>query len=458
MKEERSRKMGESPVGRLLISMSLPAIFSMLVQALYNVVDSFFLAGYSTAARDAVMIVYPMQMLVVAFSVGIGIGASTQISRKLGERDREGADQMAKHGLFLSLVCAGLFVLLAFTVVKPFIGMYTKDAAIKSEAVSYLTIVMALSFGSFVEVCLNKILQGTGNMIVPMLTQLVGAITNIILDPILIYGYLGFPAMGAKGAAIATVAGQILAMLFVIICFIRRKQEVSLSLKGFRPRKKYIFGIFTVGIPTTVMNAVGSFTTSSMNGIVNAYEGGITFLGSYFKLQSFVFMPVFGMAQGAMPILSYNYGYNRPDRYKRAFGLFVAGCAGFMLVGLLIFQIFPEALLSLFSIEAELLDKGVYAIRCLSLCFLPAALGISFTNMYQSLGYGKTSLVMSLTRQLVFLLPIAMLLSALGGFSAVWLSYVTAEVIVCLIFVPIGLKVIKKTFAQKQQEITDFAD
>lgn len=442
----RSKKMREQPIGRLLLTMSVPAILSMLVQALYNIVDSIFVAMYSDKGLEAVSIAFPMQMLIVAFAVGIGIGANARISKKLGEGKNDDATMTAKTGIFLAVVVSVCFVALGLTVAKPFIGAFTNDAEVANMGGSYLMIVMAFSFGAFVEICCSKTLQATGNMKVPMISQLIGAVINIILDPILIFGWGIFPEMGVTGAAVATVIGQIVAMCFVLTVFIIKKQDVSISPKGFKLKKENVLGICAIGFPTMVMNAIASVTTTVMNGILMKYDDAITILGIYFKLQSFVFMPVFGLTQGAMPIMSYNYGGKNKERFKHTFKLtlFVALCI--MVAGLILFQFGAPLLMKMFKASGNLLIDGQYALRIISICFIPAAFGIVTTTMFQSIGMGMTSLIMSLLRQIGFILPVAAILAAFTGLSGVWFCYPMAEISCILIFFPIALKSIHKKF------------
>ncbi len=444
-----SKKMGEMPVGKLLFKMSVPAIISMFVQSLYNVVDSIFVSVYDPDAMEAVSIAYPMQMLIVAFAVGVGIGANAQISRKLGEGDREGASKTAKNGLFLSLICTVLFIVMGLTLSKWFISLFTSNDKILGYGTQYLSIVMVFSVGCFVEICCSKTLQATSNMKIPMISQLIGAITNIVLDPVFIFGLAFIPSMGVSGAAIATVIGQIFAMIFVLIVMYTKKHDVNMSLKKFRPELYYILGICKIGFPVMVMNAVASFTTMAMNGILAKFNNAITILGIYFKLQSFIFMPIFGLTQGLLPILSYNYGAGNKERYIKTFKIAVFCAFLIMLLGLLIFQIFPGLLLSLFNPKTEMVGDGIYALKIISLCFIPAAFGITFTTALQALTFGKTSLLMSLFRQVIILIPVAVLLSVIYQTKGVWFCYPVAELVTIAIFIPLTLKFINKSFANK---------
>ena len=300
-----SDKLGTMPVGKLLASMSIPAITSMFVQALYNIVDSLYVARLGEEALTAISMVFPLQMLQMAFSIGLGIGVNSLVARRLGEGNKDGANRGASSGLFLAMVHCALFVIIGLTCSKPFMRAFTQNESIVEMGTIYLTIVMGLSFGGFIEVLINKVLQASGNMIVPMITQLIGAVINIILDPILIFGWLGLPAMGIAGAAYATVTGQICAMIYALVMMRRKSHDIHISLRRYRPDGATIKEIYRVGAPSIVMNAVGSVTTTAMNAILVGFsETAVAVLGIYFKLQSFVFMPIFGLTQGAMPIIS----------------------------------------------------------------------------------------------------------------------------------------------------------
>lgn len=449
MKEESlsSQKMGTMPVGKLLTVMSLPAMLSMFAQAMYNVVDSIFVARLGENALTAISIAFPMQMLTLAFAIGVGIGTNSLIARRLGEGNRDKATTTARTGLFLAIINAIIFAIIGLVFAKPFIELFTDNVEVLSFGTAYLTIVTSASFGMFIEILCSKTLQATGNMLIPMVSQLIGAITNIILDPILIFGLLGFPKLGMTGAAIATVIGQLTAMTYVIIMFKIKSHDIDLSLRGFKVKKEDIIEIYKVGAPAIVMNSIYSITTTSLNAILMTFsESAIAILGIYFKLQSFVFMPVFGLTQGAMPIMGYNFGANKKKRFYKAFYLSLSVAFIILSVGLIIFQVFPQNLLSLFDQNSEM---GVYALRVISICFIPAAFGIIVTTMFQAVGHGMKALIMSLMRQLILILPCAYIFGQLFGLKGVWFSYPVAEIVVVLIFTPIALKVIKGEFERK---------
>ncbi len=440
--------MANMPVKKLLISMSLPAIFSMLVQAIYNIVDSLYLARFSEKAIEATAIVFPLQMLIASVGIGIGVGTNVYISKSLGEGKRGRASFAAQNGIFMVAIAIVVAIILGFTAVKPFVRAYTADQETFNMAVSYLSICMIFSFGSLIELTTSKILQATGNMRVPMFTQLIGAISNIILDPFLIFGIGVFPRLGAKGAAIATVFGQILAMAFSLSMLIFKKQDVQILRKGFYPSPSYMWRILKVGLPSMLISALPSFTTILVNNFIKGFPYAISVLGVYFKLQSFVFLPIFGLTQGALPILSYNYGSGCRPRFSETFRFMITLALGFMGLGLIIFQAIPNYLMMLFGHGADFVRVGTYAMRIISICFLFAAMCISITTMMQSLGRGFTSLLITLSRQLI-IIPSAFILAKYTGTTGVWFAYPIAEIFTSAVFIPIALKVYRKEFDKR---------
>ncbi|MBE6886120.1 MAG: MATE family efflux transporter [Ruminococcaceae bacterium] len=440
--------MGTAPVFPLILKMSTPAMFSMLIQALYNVVDSIYISRFDPEQNGltAVSLAFPFQMIMVAVAVGTGVGLNSLISRRLGERDQKAADSAATHGIILALLSSLVFVVIGLTLSRPFISLFSDSATVVQMGTEYLAIVTALSFGAFIEVTLNRILQATGNMIIPMVTQIVGAVTNIILDPILIFGWFGLPAMGVSGAAIATVAGQILAMLVAATAFRMGKHRVRISLKGFRPEGKTIKDIYAVGLPAIVMQSIASVMNSGLNAILMDSEVAVKVLGVYFKLQSFVFMPVFGLNQGTMPIMGFNFGAGNKKRFMDTlkYGGLIA--LAVMILGTLLFQIFPEFLLGIFSDDPGMVDTGVRAFRAISLCFIPAALGITFSNVFQATGRGFMSLLISLLRQLVLILPIAWMISWFD-LGMVWYAFPIAEAVSLVVSILLFVYLYKTSIA-----------
>lgn len=463
--------MADMPVGKLMLNMSLPAIFSMFVQALYNIVDSLYIARYSTpyldsmgmssAPLDALAIAFPLQMLVIAFALGIGVGANAYISRMLGEKKFEEANKTAQHGVFLALIFSLVFVILGIFISKPFMSLYTNNAVITKLGTDYLYIVVSISVFSFLEITLSKMLQATGNMRIPMFSQLIGAITNIVLDPFLIFGIWIFPEMGVKGAAIATIIGQAAAFCYVLFIFIRKKHDISISMRNFKPKAKYFKAIIRIGLPTTIINSLNSVSLTLINLIVKKYQYAVTVLGVYLRVQSFIFMPVFGLMQGALPIMSYNLGAGNRIRFKKAYLVALLISCGILFVGLVMFLSMPELILSVFRLPSSAILIGKRAFRIVALAFVPAAFGITTSIAYQALGKGFISLLMSSIRQLILLVPSAAILSHFVGLHGAWFSYSIAEVVTVLIFVPLAYKIYIKEFAKKEQilySVTPFSD
>ena len=432
----RENKMGVQPIPSLLIKMSLPMMASMLVLALYNVVDSIFVSRVSENALTAVSLVYPFQMLIVSVGVGTAVGVNSLIARRLGEQRQEAADTAATTGQFLALVSALVFTLVYAILPRTLLKGFADDVEILDHATTYLRICGGLCCFQMLSVMCEKTIQATGDTVRPMLIQLAGAIFNIIFDPILIFGYLGFPALGVAGAAIATVGGQAVSMVIGFLFMFRKGNLVTLRLKGFRPQKRVIGEIYQVGAPSIVMQAIGSVTTFALNKILYAFTPtAVSVLGVYFKLQSFVFMPVFGLNSGAMPIMGYNYGARNKKRLLQALKCGVLYALTIMLIGLVIFQIFPDVLLNLFDASEHMMQIGMRALRTISFCFPFAAIGIMLSTMFQAVGQGINSMIMSLSRQIIVLIPAAYLLATFLGLDAVWYAFVIAEavsLVVCI--------------------------
>lgn len=444
MEQVKQNKMGTEPVLKLILSMSVPAMFSMLVQSFYNVVDSYFVAKVSESALTAVSIANPVQMLMISVGAGTGVGINSLVSRRLGEGKNEEADRAATHGLLLGIFNWIIFALIGIFLTDIFLNSMSKNAEIIQMGKEYISIVTICSIGVFIQINVEKTLQATGNMIYPMISQLLGAIINIILDPIFIFGLLGMPAMGIAGAAIATVAGQIIAMIFCIIIAFTKNHKVHITFRNFKFNGKTIRDIYTVGFPSMIMQSIGSILVSIMNLILGGFnDTAVAVYGVYFKLQSFVFMPVFGLNQGVMPIMGFNYGAaNR----KRLLSALKVGCGIALIImtlGTLLFMIFPTQLLNIFSASDHMLEIGVPALRTISLCFIPAALGIMFSTLFQAVGMGGKSLAVSVLRQLVLIAPAAYLLSKIGLFY-VWFAFPFAEVFSLIASIAMFLSVYKK--------------
>lgn len=429
MEAIRENRMGTAPMFKLIVSMSLPAMFSMLVQSLYNVVDSYFVAQISEEALTAVSLAYPVQMLLVAVAVGTGVGINSVVSRRLGAGRQEEADRAATHGIVLAVLSWLAFAVLGLCFTGTFFHAFTQNANILSMGSQYLYTVTLCSFGVFVEINMEKTLQATGNMFYPMLFQLVGAVTNIILDPIMIFGLLGCPAMGVLGAAVATVIGQILAMLFSLYVVFRKSHAVHITLKRFRFNGRTVRDIYAVGVPSIIMQSISSVLLVGLNAILIAFsEAAVSVLGVYYKLQSFVFMPVFGLTHGVMPIMGYNYGARKRDRLLSALKIGSVIAFGIMVVGTILFWVIPGPLLRIFNASDAMLQIGIPALRIISLSFTGAAVGILLSTLFQAVGKGNYSLLMSALRQLIVILPLAYLLSKIG-LQPVWIAFPVAELV-----------------------------
>lgn len=424
----QENKMGVMPVNKLLISMSLPMMISMLVQALYNIVDSVFVAQLSEDALNAVSLAFPVQNLMIAAATGTGVGVNALLSRSLGEKNFKTANKTAVNGIFIYLLTYFIFAVFGLTASRYFFSVQTNIGTIVDYGHSYLLIVCTLSFGIFGEILFERLLQSTGKTIYTMFTQGVGAIVNIILDPIMIFGLFGFPHMEVAGAALATVIGQIIAMLLGLYFNLRKNHEISLSLKGFRPDGKIIKRIYSVGVPSIIMQSIASIMTFGMNQILMSFTATATAVfGVYFKLQSFIFMPVFGLNNGMIPIVAYNLGAQKKDRMKKTIVLSIIYAVSLMLIGTLIFQFFPRQLLLLFKASDSMLSIGTVALRYISLSFVLAGFCIVSTSVFQAIGNGVWSMIISIVRQLVVLLPVAFLLSQTGRLDLVWLAFPIAE-------------------------------
>lgn len=420
--------MGTMPVNKLLISMALPMMVSMLVQALYNIVDSMFVSYISEDALTAVSLAFPIQQLMIALGTGTGVGINAVLSKALGEKDFEKANKAADNGLFLAVVCAVIFVFIGLFAVDPFYASQTKDAEILQAGHDYLSVVCCFGIGLYMQITCERLLQATGRTVLSMLTQGIGAVINIILDPILIFGLLGLPAMGVKGAAVATVIGQC-ASAVVGIWFNRKKNpDIRISFKGFWPDLKMIGTIYKVGLPSIIMQAVGSVMNYGMNQILIGFTSTATAVfGAYYKLQSFIFMPVFGLNNGMIPIIAYNYGARQRKRVIQTIHSSAILAIGIMVVGLIAMQLFPAQLLGIFNASEHMLSIGVPALRLISLSFAFAGYCIVMGSVFQALGNGVYSMITSIVRQMVVLLPAAFLLSLSGNVNLVWLAFPIAE-------------------------------
>ena len=426
--QQTENKMGVMSVNKLLITMSLPMMISMLVQALYNIVDSIFVSKINEYALRAVSLAFPIQSLMIAVAVGTAVGLNAFLSKTLGEKDYEKANVIAENGVFIEFASFLVFAVIGLLVSRPFFLSQTDIPEVAEYGTIYLTICCCASFGIFTQMAFERLLQSTGKTFYTMITQGVGAVTNLILDPIFIFGLFGLPEMGVAGAALATVLGQVVAGGLAIYINHKVNTELHLSFKGFRPDGHLILQIYKVGIPSIVMQAIGSVMTYGMNLILGAFGAAQTVFGIYFKLQSFIFMPVFGLNNGMVPIIAYNYGAKKRERVIQTMKSSIMYAVGIMLVGLVVMEIIPAQLIGLFNATDELIELGVPALRiiCLSFCF--AGFCIVVGSVFQALGNGVYSMIISIARQLCVLLPVAYLLSLSGNVNLIWWSFPIAEI------------------------------
>ena len=428
-------KMGVMPLNRLLISMSVPMMISMLVQALYNIVDSMFVAQLSENALTAVSLAFPAQNLMIAVATGTGVGVNAALSRNLGEKNFDRANRIADHALFLAAMSYIVFALFGLFFARQFFRLQTDIEEIVDLGTTYLRVCTIASFGLFMEIACERLLQSTGKTIYSMYTQGLGAIINIVLDPILIFGYFGAPALGIAGAAGATVFGQIIAFGLGFYLNKTKNHEITISLRSFKPNGEIIRHIYAVGVPSIIMASIGSIMTFGINKILIAFSSTATAVfGVYFKLQSFVFMPVFGLNQGALPVMGYNYGARNRRRLMGAYRITLTAAVVIMALGLVLFQLLPEQMLMLFvdrtdaAAAQEMIEVGVPALKTISLSFLGAAFGIINSTLFQATARGMNSLIVSVCRQLVVILPAAWMLGRMFGLNAVWYAFPIAEV------------------------------
>lgn len=438
-------KMGTMPVGKLVFNMSLPMMISMLVQALYNIVDSIFVAKLSENALTAVSLAFPLQTLLIAVATGTGVGMNALLSKSLGERNFKKANKIADNAAFIYAISYIVFLILGFTIVKPFYASQigNADVEIMNLGIDYLSTVMIFSFGLFTQIFFERLLTSTGRTIFSMTSQLCGAITNIILDPIMIFGLLGFPKMGVTGAAVATVIGQCVAGIVAGTCNHKYNHEVSLSFKGFRPDISLIGHIYAVGIPSIIMQSIGSIMTYSMNRILIEFSSTATAVfGVYFKLQSF-FMPVFGLNNGITPIIAYNYGAQQRKRMIRTIKISLTTAFCLTFIGFLCFEGIPQVLLGMFNASADMLKIGVPALRIIGIHYPIAWFCIIAGTVFQALGKAVFSMIVSIMRQLVVLIPAAYILSKVGGLHVVWWSFPIAEVISFIVSMAFLIRIYK---------------
>lgn len=426
----RENKMGTMPENKLLLSMAVPMMISMLVQALYNIVDSIFVSRICEDALTAVSMAFPWQNIVIAIAVGFGVGINALLSRALGQKNAERVNQVAVNGLLLALLSYLLVLVAGLLGIRAYMRTQTDIESIVNYGITYLNICILCSFGVFVEITFERFLQATGRTVYSMITQLTGAITNIILDPILIFGLLGFPKLGIAGAAWATVIGQCVGAVVAVTLNHFKNPEVHLRLRHIRPNGRLMGEITAISIPSIIMSCISSLTCFVMNLILIAYSStAVAVFGVYFKLQSFVFMPVFGLNNGMVPIIAYNYGAQKPERIHKTIRLGMAYAVAIMAVGLLVFQLIPKQLLLMFDASDAMLGIGAPALRIMSLAFVFAGVGIASSSACQAFGYSVYSMLISIARQIVVLIPAAYLLSLTGVLRSIWFAFPIAEIV-----------------------------
>ena len=426
----RENKMGTMPENKLLLSMAVPMMISMLVQALYNIVDSIFVSRICEDALTAVSMAFPWQNIVIAIAVGFGVGINALLSRALGQKNAERVNQVAINGLLLALLSYLLVLVAGLLGIRAYMRTQTDIETIVNYGITYLNICILCSFGVFVEITFERFLQATGRTVYSMITQLTGAITNIILDPILIFGLLGFPKLGIAGAAWATVIGQCVGAVVAVTLNHFKNPEVHLRLRHIRPNGRLMGEITAISIPSIIMSCISSLTCFVMNMILIAYSStAVAVFGVYFKLQSFVFMPVFGLNNGMVPIIAYNYGAQKPERIHKTIRLGMAYAVAIMAVGLLVFQLIPKQLLLMFDASDAMLEIGAPALRIMSLAFVFAGIGIASSSACQAFGYSVYSMLISIARQIVVLIPAAYLLSLTGVLRSIWFAFPIAEIV-----------------------------
>lgn len=450
---KKLNKMETMPVRKLVLSMSIPAIISMVIQALYNVVDSIYVSRIGEDALTAVSLAFPLQLIVIALAMGTSAGITSLISRRLGEHDMHSATRTANHGFMINIVYSIVILIFGLLFARNAVAVFTDDVNLINLTSQYIKIVLVFSFGRFIAQAGMSTLQATGDMVHPMKAMLIGAISNIVLDPIFIFGYFGVPAMGIRGAAIATVAGQILSFIYIGIVITKGKHVVEIDLKHFKLDRKILKDIYVVALPAIIMQSLGSVMVSGLNLILIGFSStAVAVLGVYYKLQSLIIMPVFGLTQGYMPIMGYNYGAKNKERMIESLKVTVGFAFVIMVVGTIIMNVFPNQLLGMFDASPEMVRVGTMALRRMSICLPMAAVGIIFSITFQALGKGYVSLVASFARQMVFLLPFAWLLARFGGLDYVWYAFIMAEVLSIMIIGPWLIRDLKKIFKSWENE------
>lgn len=445
--KQKGNRLGTEPIAKLLIKLSIPSILSMMIQALYNVVDSIWVAKLSNNALAALSLAFPIQMVLIAVAVGTGIGASSLISRLLGGGKEERASIAAEHVLLLAVFYGIIMALGGLLFSKGLIGIFTDDIELIELGSKYIKIILVGSTAMFIPMIANNILRAEGNTLIPMISMLIGSIINIVLDPLLIFGYGFFPELGIEGAAVATVVSRILSGIFIISILLFGKHQINVNFKKFKFDFSIVKKIYLVGLPAMTIQLLASLMMFGLNKILGGYgPNAISTIGIYFRLQSFVFMPVFGLNQGYMPIIGYNYGHNNPDRIKKTMKLGFVIAFSFTALGFLIFQLYPTQLIKLFKPSPELLSMATHALKTISIAFPIIGPAIIGSTTFQAFGKGVPSLILSFSRQIILLLPLAYIFSKLGGLDLIWYSFPISEGIAAVLLVVWLRKALKHEF------------
>lgn len=447
----KENKMGSMPIHTLLLNMAIPMMISMMVQALYNIVDSLFVSRISENALTAVSLAFPIQNLMIAIATGTGVGINALLSRSLGENNQKEANEAAKNGIFLAFLSSIVFFFFGLFGSRFFFHTQTDISEIIEGGTLYLQICTMLSFGIFGVITFERLLQATGRTLYSMITQTTGAVINIILDPIFIFGLFGMPKLGVAGAALATVIGQIASCILAAVINVKKNKEISLEMKNFRPNLDTIKKIYAVGIPSIIMASISSVMTFGINKILMVFSSTATAVfGIYFKLQSFIFMPVFGLNNGMIPIIAYNYGAQKRKRITQTIRLSVIYATIIMIIGFFIFQIFPNKLLMMFDASEHMFSIGIPALRIISASFVFAGVSIVLSTVFQAVGKGMSSLIISLVRQLIILLPLAYILSNIS-LDAIWIAFPISELLALLV----SILFLYQTYHQKLKNIPE---
>lgn len=435
--------MGRKPIFPLLMSMAIPPMISMLIQSMYNIIDSIYVAQLGEKALSAVSLVFPLQNLTNAVAVGFGVGVNACVAISLGRKENDKVNSIATHGIILSIIHSIIFIVIGILLTKPFLSVFTNDKEILNLGYEYGSIVICFSFGFLIYLVIEKLFQSVGNMSIPMGLTMLGAVINIILDPIFIFGKLGVPAMGIKGAAIATVIGQMSSFVVGVILFKKRNGGIHISLKGFKFNKDIILKLYGIGVPSSLMMAMPSLLISILNGIlVQVSQVSVSVLGIYYKLQNFVYMPANGVVQGMRPIISYNYGANNKKRVKSTLKVSLIVVMSIMAVGTLLLLLIPKEILNLFNATDDMMDIGIKALRIISLGFIVSSISIIFSGAFEALGKGVESLIVSLLRQFIILIPLAVILLKLFNLNGVWISFPISEIISAIVSIILMKKIL----------------